>query len=356
MTKSAGKTGVRAVDTLSDAVPIPLISLDPRRNILAANMEAESVFGLSRQSMVGRALSEVVYYDNPLFELIDKAEIMSGDMTAHGVPITGPTIASGEVHDVRIRPDDLGGFLIVLGRSIGREAVEGGPGVSGFGRILGHEVKNPLAGIYGATQLLLRNARDDQSELLGLIKNETSRIERLVSRLSAFELFSAPRLERINIHSVLDDVVSSESAAFSEQVVLTKDYDPSLPPILGDSDHLHEAFQNLVRNACEAAAGASGGGSVTVRTAYEAGFGILMKGRLEGLRRALRVSVEDNGGGIPIDRQMAVFEMFQSTKSGGRGLGLSIVREIVAAHGGQIKVDSVDRRTRFTVYLPLAKE
>ena len=355
MTLNTKQPVERSVDTLSDAVPIALISLDARRKIIASNMEAEVLLGQSRNALSGRSLSEIVYYDNPIFELIDKAESMSGDMTAHGVPVSGPTISNGQVHDIRIRPDDLGGFLLALGRSIGREAVEGDPAVAGFGRILGHEVKNPLAGISGATQLLLRNARGDQTELLGLIKRETERIERLVSRLSAFELFSAPRLEKLNIHSVLDDVFDSEAAAFSGQIQLEKEYDPSLPPIMGDSDHLHEAFQNLVRNACEAA-NSNGGGRVRIQTAYEAGFGILVKGRFQGLKRALKVTVDDNGGGIPIERQMAVFEMFQSSKSGGRGLGLSIVREIVAAHGGQIKVDSADRRTRFTVYLPLVKE
>lgn len=355
MRRARQDTAARPVDVLSDAVPIALLSLDERRIVRAANVETEIILGSSRHSLVGRALSEIIFYDSPLFELIDKAESMSGDMTAHGVPISGPALAPGQIHDVRIRPDDLGGFLLVFGRSIGREAVEPGPAVSAFGRILGHEVKNPLAGIFGAAQLLLRNARDDQTELLNLIKNETKRIERLISRLSAFELFSAPKLQPLNIHSVLDDVVASERAAFDGSVDIRREYDPSLPPVLGDTDHLHEAFQNLVRNACEAASSAKGGGSITIRTAYEAGFGILLKDKRDSLRRALKVTVEDNGGGIPIDRQMAIFEMFQSSKSGSRGLGLSIVREIVSSHGGQIKLDSARGRTRFTVYLPLAK-
>lgn len=95
---------------------------------------------------------------------------------------------------------------------------------------------------------------------------------------------------------------------------------------------------------------------VTVRTSYEAGFGIMLKSSPRARRRALRVTVEDTGPGIPVERQSAIFEMFQSTKSGGRGLGLSVVGEIVSAHGGQMKMESHPGRTRFSVYLPLAEE
>lgn len=343
-----------SMDALSDAVPIALLALDNRRHISAANMEAEALLGLSRRAMTGKALSEVLYFDTPIFELIDKAESLSGDMTAHGVPMSGPTLASGSVHDIRIRQDDLGGFLIAFSRSLGREVADAGPGVSAFGRILGHEVKNPLAGISGAAQLLMRNSREDQSELLTVVLDETRRIERLVQRLSAFELFSAPRMAPLNIHSLIDRVLSAEQAAFDGRVSYKRSYDPSLPDILGDEDHIHEALQNIVRNASEAAAASGGDGTVIIQTAYEAGFSILLRRGPKTMLRALRVTIQDNGPGIPSDRQNAIFEMFQSSKSGGRGLGLSIVSEIISAHGGQVKVESKPGRTKFSIFLPLA--
>lgn len=351
MTATAVST---SIDTLSDAVPIALLALDNRRIVCAANMEAEALLGMSRRAMTGKALSEVLYFDTPIFELIDKAEHLSGDMTAHGVPMSGPTLVAGSVHDIRIRQDDLGGFLIAFSRSLGREVGETGPGVSAFGRILGHEVKNPLAGISGAAQLLLREAREDQSELLTIVLEETQRIERLVKRLSAFELFSAPRMARLNIHTLIDRVLNAEQAAFDGRVRYERSFDPSLPNILGDEDHIHEALQNIVRNASEAAASSGGEGAVVIQTAYEAGFSILLRRGPKSMLRALRVTIEDNGPGIPSERQNTIFEMFQSSKSGGRGLGLSIVSEIVAAHGGQVKVESRPGKTKFSIYLPLA--
>jgi two-component system nitrogen regulation sensor histidine kinase GlnL len=132
-------------------------------------------------------------------------------------------------------------------------------------------------------------------------------------------------------------------------------FDPSLPPIAGDEDHLQQAFQNLVRNAVEAAIDAGPRGEVMVRTAYAAGLGLKQARLGPALRRAMVVSIEDNGGGIPPDRQASMFEVFQTSKSGGRGLGLSIVSEVVAAHGGQIRVESEPGATRFSVLLPFSE-
>ena len=94
-------------------------------------------------------------------------------------------------------------------------------------------------------------------------------------------------------------------------------------------------------------------GKVTVRTSYAAGLSFRQARLGAGLRRAMLVSVEDTGKGIARNRQNTIFEVFQSSKSGARGLGLSIVKEVVTAHGGQIRVDSVPGSTRFSVLLPL---
>ncbi|MEL6473111.1 MAG: ATP-binding protein [Pseudomonadota bacterium] len=341
-------------DLLADLAPVALLALDSRRRIRAANTEAETQLGLSRRSLSGKALSEIIYHDTPLFELIDKAESMAGSMYAHGVPISGPTLAEGLLNNVRIKQDDAGGFILAFAPTHVREGGDHAPGVAAFGRILGHEVKNPLAGISGAAQLLQRDARPEQEELLSIVVSETQRIERLISRLSAFELFSAPRLKPVNIHDTLDRVLKAEEAAFADKVVYRRMYDPSLPPVLGDEDHLHEAFQNLVRNASEASTAAGGTGQVTVRTAYEAGLRIVPKTSPRKRLSAMKVVIQDDGPGIPPDRQAALFEMFQSTKSGGRGLGLSVVGEIVSAHGGQVKVESRPGKTRFSIFLPLA--
>jgi len=340
---------------LGDLAPVGLLRIDARRKITETNLVVETTLSRSRRSLQGKPLSEVIYHDSPLFELIDRAGRVVGVISAPDMPLDGPTISSRTLCDIRVQQMENGDFLIAFAESLVREGADSAVGVAGFGRILGHEVKNPLAGILGAAQLLERQQVEGQNELLSIIKSEGKRIERLVNRLSAFELFSAPRMNHFNIHEMLDRVLASERAAQGSKIVLHRDYDPSLPEIYGDIDHLHEAFQNVVRNASEAAMAEGGKGSVTIRTAYAAGLGMKRSRLRERLNRAMLVTVEDNGAGIPQDEQTSIFDVFRSSKSGARGLGLSIVSEVVSAHAGHVRVDSEPGRTRFSILLPLRR-
>ena len=341
---------------LSDLAPFALLQLDERRRIEAANTEAQIALGHSEAILRGKALSEFVFHDSPLFELLDRGYAQEGDVSAHGVSISGPGLSGNKLFDVKLRPVPPQGVILAISEAPVRDPSGGAVGISGFGRILGHEVKNPLAGISGAAQLLLRTANEEQVPLLDIIRSESHRIERLVSRLSAFELFSAPRRDRFNIHELLDKVLLAEEAAHGGAIELRRAYDPSLPEILGDEDHLHEAFQNIVRNAAEAAADSESRGRVTIQTAFETGFAFSRTRNARRLQRAIRVTVEDNGRGITPRQKERMFDMFSSTKAGGRGLGLSVVSEVVSAHQGRIKVDSRPGQTRFSVFLPMKQD
>lgn len=339
--------------SLADLSPIALLVIDGRRKIVDGNPAAEALFQISRRALSSKPLSELIYHDSLLWELLDRAQRQVGDITSPGTPITGPTINSRLVCDVWVRTTDDEGFVIALVETAVREGNDSASGVAGFGRILGHEVKNPLGAIIGAAQLLDRQNVEGQSELLGIIRDEARRIERLVNRLSAFELFSAPRMADFNIHALLDRVIASERVSVGNAVDIRRDFDPSLPEVFGDEDHLQQAFQNIIRNAAEAAQDGGGRGQVLVRTAYATGLAFKRSRFGVGLQRAMLVTVEDNGRGIPREKLSRIFDVFQSSKSGARGLGLSIVKEVITAHGGQIRVDSEPGTTRFTVLLPI---
>jgi len=341
---------------LSDLAPLALLQIDDRRRIDAANTEAQMLLGHSETVLRGRALSEFVYHDSPLFDLLDRVFAQEGDVSAHGVAISGPGMHGSRTFDIKLRPVPPQGVILAVTEAVSRDPSHGAVGISGFGRILGHEVKNPLAGISGAAQLLMRNATDEQASLLNVIRSEASRIERLVTRLSAFELFSSPRRDKFNIHELLDKVLMAEEAAHGGSIKLKRAYDPSLPEIFGDEDHLHEAFQNIVRNAAEAASDADGNGQIILQTAFETGFAFSKTRNARRLQRAIRVTVEDNGKGIPPRAREQMFDMFSSTKAGGRGLGLSVVSEVIAAHEGRIKVESRPGQTRFSVFLPMKRD
>ncbi|MGB3624675.1 MAG: ATP-binding protein [Henriciella sp.] len=341
---------------LADLAPLAIIQLDSKRRIEAANTEAQVIFGHSESVLRKKALSEFIFHDSPVFELLDRVYGQEGDVSAHGVAVSGPTMAGGKLFDLKLRPVGSGRVILVISEAPVRDPAGAAVGISGFGRILGHEVKNPLAGISGAAQLLLRSASEEQAPLLDIIRSESHRIERLVSRLSAFELFSSPRRDRFNIHELLDKVLLAEDAANAGAIAIRRAYDPSLPEILGDEDHLHEAFQNIVRNAAEAATDGEGPARVTLQTAFETGFAFSRARNAKRLQRAIRVTVEDNGKGISPRQREQMFDMFSSTKAGGRGLGLSVVSEVVAAHEGRIKVESRPGQTKFSVFLPMKQE
>lgn len=341
---------------LSDLAPLALLQIDERRRIDAANTEAQMLLGHSETVLRGKALSEFVFHDSPLFELLDRAFEQEGDVSAHGIPVSGPAVAGSRTFDVRLRPVPPDGVILAVSETLVRDPSQSSVGIAGFGRILGHEVKNPLAGISGAAQLLLRKASDDQAPLLNVICSEAHRIERLVSRLSAFELFSSPRRDRFNIHELLDKIIMAEEAAHGGKISIKRAYDPSLPEILGDEDHLHEAFQNIVRNAAEAAYDGEGQGQITIQTAFETGFAFSKTRNAKRLQRAIRITVEDNGKGISPRAREQMFDMFNSTKAGGRGLGLSIVSEVISAHEGRINVESRPGQTKFSVFLPMKRD
>jgi two-component system nitrogen regulation sensor histidine kinase GlnL len=210
---------------------------------------------------------------------------------------------------------------------------------------LAHEIRNPLAGLKGAAQLLARRveARDAQA-LIGVIESEVDRLAALVERL----LNPAPpnALAPLNIHVVLERVRQLADAEAAWSVKLVRDYDPSLPPVLGDADRLAQSLWNLVRNALE-----SGASTVALRT--RADYGVLI-GEVPH-RLAVRVEIADNGRGVPEDLAERIFLPLVSGRAEGSGLGLPLAQQVAREHGGSLSYRSRPGHTVFTLLLPIAE-
>lgn len=207
-----------------------------------------------------------------------------------------------------------------------------------------HEVKNPLAGLRGAAQLLQRRVGDeDLQALAGLVIAEADRLAALANRLLHRD--GARRPAPVNIHEPLERL-SDLLLAEPMPVRLRLDYDPSLPDVHGDADQLQQLLLNLARNAIEAQAR-----TLTLRTRVE--HGVRLGERM--LRTALRVDVIDDGHGIPSALRDTLFEPLVSGRADGSGLGLALAREIAREHGGELRYASRPGETIFTLYLPLAR-
>lgn len=343
-----------SVTALSDQAPIALIALTREDCVRDTNPAAEDLLGLSRKRLSGRHLDSFLVNSEALLALCRHARSNATDTSTPDVTLKPKGLASDFRAAVRVRWFHSGELVLAISPLLSNVSEDAGAGVASFGRILGHEIKNPLAGISGAAQLLLRRAGPDQKELLGLICEEAGRIERLINRLSAFELFSTPQLEATNIHAVLDKVIAGERAAFDGKVEIVRRYDPSLPDIRGDADHLHEAFQNILRNAVEASLSnlAMRPPVIEVGTAFEAGFTRRPARKKRGYHRELRVDITDSGVGVDEADAKSLFDAFSSSKSAGRGLGLTVVKEVLTAHAGQVDLRNTGQGTRVSVFLP----
>ena len=204
-----------------------------------------------------------------------------------------------------------------------------------------HEVKNPLAGLRGAAQLLQRRINDaDLAALAGMVIAEADRLANLADRLLRHG--SRPQLDAVDMHAVLGRV-SAVVAGQPHAPRVVHDYDPSLPACTGDPDRLQQLLLNLARNAAEA-----GARTLTFRTRVEHS---LRLGESM-LRTALRVDVIDDGPGVPDDLRDTLFQPLVSGRANGTGLGLALARETAHEHGGELRLASAEGTTVFSLYLP----
>ncbi|MGA9342848.1 MAG: ATP-binding protein [Rhodanobacteraceae bacterium] len=246
------------------------------------------------------------------------------------------------VADLVFTPLDAAELLMEL--VPGATPAASAPRLSESLRGFAHEIKNPLAGVRGAAQLLRRRLDSESMiELADTIIDEADRLAVLADRL--LHSSGKPRLARMNIHELLERVAGLVEAE-SETPRVLRDYDPSLPPLTGDSDRLYQVLLNLVRNAIEAQAN-----TITLRSRVEHSARI----GDHGVRVALRIDVFDDGCGVPLEIADSLYKPLVSGRFGGTGLGLALAQETAHEHGGELRHASRPGATVFTLLLPVAE-
>ena len=208
-------------------------------------------------------------------------------------------------------------------------------------RNLAHEIKNPLGGLRGSAQLLERELeRAELREYTQVIIKEADRLQRLMDRM--LTPHRTPHLELLGIHEVLERVRSLVRAEFG--IDIQRDYDPSIPDLVGDREQLIQAVLNIARNAAQA-----GANTITFRSRALRQITILRQRH----RLALELQVVDDGPGVPEEIQDRIFNPLVSGREGGTGLGLSLAQTFVQYHQGVIEFESRPGRTIFRILLPL---
>jgi len=217
---------------------------------------------------------------------------------------------------------------------------------------LAHEIKNPLSGIKGAAQLLLRECGDNSnlSEYAALMIREADRVNRLIETLMDLSRHKPLQRTSVNLCKIINDISLLHGAGNSSDRKLILDIDPSIPEILSDPDRLSQLLLNLVKNAAEAT-GTDGKISIRTRIASECHKQIV-NGRTH---RVLSIEVADNGCGIAKENLDRIFTPLYTTKSKGSGLGLAVVQKILDELDGTMKIYSrVEQGTTFSLLIPFS--
>ncbi len=219
-------------------------------------------------------------------------------------------------------------------------------------RNLAHEIRNPLGGLRGAAQLLEKELGNKVlEEYTQIIITEADRLQNLMNKmLTPHQL---PAYQKTNIHEVIERVRSLVLSEFGKEVTFIRDYDVSLPEIVADREKLIQAVLNIARNAIQSMRNDNTQKmqlKLTTRSERQIVF------HKKKHATAIRIDIEDNGPGIPLNIQDKIFYPLVSGNEKGSGLGLPLSQNIVAQHKGMITFTSQTGHTKFSILLPLNNE
>jgi two-component system nitrogen regulation sensor histidine kinase GlnL len=338
-----------------------VVVLDERFVVRYANQAAENLLEAPAKSLVGQPFLPLFADAAALQKALAEALGSHWDYTAQNVDYVRPgreplplscSITRIDVPETpllaELRPIEQQLRLAREERAIGEQQAS-----RELIRNLAHEIKNPLGGLRGSAQLLERELdRPELREYTQVIIKEADRLQALMDRL--LTPHRAPRLAPLGIHEVLERVRSLVLAEFSSGVAIERDYDPSLPDLVGDKEQLIQALLNVVRNAAQALTtgkeGRAKGGTITLRTRALRQVTLLRQRH----KLALELQVIDDGPGVSEDIRERIFNPLVSGRDGGSGLGLSLAQTFIHYHRGVIECESRPGRTVFRIILPLA--
>jgi two-component system nitrogen regulation sensor histidine kinase GlnL len=326
-----------------------VVALDDGLVIRYANPAAESLLATGAKSLIGQPFLPLFLENKNLEETLEEARSVHWDYAARNVTYVRPGREPLPLACVVTRVDLPGAALLAELRPISEQLRMAREERLHFEQLsnrelirnLAHEIKNPLGGLRGSAQLLERELeRDDLREYTQVIIKEADRLQTLMDRM--LTPHRAPRLEAFSVHEVLERVRSLVKAEFGADI--ERDYDPSLPELVGDREQLIQAVLNIARNAAQA-----GSKRVIFRTRALRQVTILKQRH----RLALELQVVDDGSGVPDEIQDRIFNPLVSGREGGTGLGLSLAQTFVQYHQGVIEFESSPGRTIFRILMPL---
>ncbi len=340
------------IDNLTTAI----LMLDGELNLIRINQSAESLFELSEKRALGKPLTALVPGWLKMEPLLREAlasgqlftqrkaqiELLGGSFIT--VDLTISPLSDELKHQLLIEVIGLDRYLRIDRDNTQREHQES---TQQMVRGLAHEIKNPLGGIRGSAQLLHEELESEElREYTSIIIEETDRLKSLVDRLLGPNRPS--EFTPFNIHEILERARKLIELECAFDITVCRDYDPSIPDILMDSDLIFQAVLNIVRNAMQSLE-RTPHPSIKIVTRTERQFTIASVRH----RNVLKIDIIDNGPGIPPESQENLFLPMITGRPDGTGLGLSVAHAIINRHKGMLEFHSDQGRTRFSLIIPL---
>ncbi len=352
---------------LLSAISTPLLLVGPDNCVTYVNDATESFLGRAKRRILKAGIASVLHFSS---DRMNSALIAGeGDISAQDMELetgVGPVTVDISISSLSGEPDWR---LVAIsprhgGRAhIGEHNEAGRQQAMGAPAILGHEIKNPLAGIKGAAQLLARRVDAPSQALTDLIVQEVDRIARLLDQMQNLGSSEPAHSAPANIHLLIERAIRSIRAANKAMPQISINYDPSLPEVMIDGDAMVQILINLMQNAIHALDGRLDG-VIGISTRFVMSGALRDAGHQaknqEGDRRAIKLPVEivisDNGPGVPAHIEDELFAAFVTTKRDGQGLGLAIVRKLVSQMNSRIiyERDTARGLTLFKLFLPVA--
>ena len=351
--------------TLLDQMPNAIVVFEAEnQQLVYVNPAAEAALDLSRKSLEGQSVHDLFGDNAPLNSMIE--EVRSGQVIAQRQEMVLDSMP-GSIHHESIHahvvvamfddPELLMMEWFPIDQQLRSERdervtqqVEANKELM---RNLAHEIKNPLGGIRGAAQLLeFELPEKGLREYTQVIIKESDRLQTLVDRLLAPHR-KAHIMECFNVHEALERVRSLVLAEFPKGLRIIRNYDTSLPDVLGDREQLIQAVLNIAHNAAQALSDEIRVGTAQIELKTRVARSVTIA--KQRYKLAMDLHVIDNGPGVPEDIRGRIFFPLVSGREGGSGLGLTLAQTFVQQHQGFIACDSHPGRTDFHIQIPYRK-
>jgi two-component system, NtrC family, nitrogen regulation sensor histidine kinase GlnL len=346
---------------LLDALSTGIVMLDEHLCVVYANVGAQDLLSFSLNQSRGRPIQELFPNCTVLRELLRRSLDHTEPCAGHEIELLAAGAQAPRepaVIDITVTPleGEITGTHLLLELADARvrqrisresEILSRLDGSRLMIRQLAHEIKNPLGGLRGAAQLLERELREAAlKEYTAVIINEADRLCALVDSMLGPARARHVRGD-VNIHEICEHVFQLLRSEAPVDVVMERDYDPSLPSGAFDRNEIIQAVLNVGRNALQALP--PRGGRVLIRTRALSNISIgTVRHRL-----VANIEVQDNGHGVPPELRSSLFYPLVTGRPNGSGLGLAVAQELIARHRGLIEFESQPSHTVFSLLLPL---